>query len=68
AISAALYARFSSRQEQSPAMKLVAALRREFGGHDVRERLAPAEGEADEPAPSINPPASNHDRPATPGQ
>jgi 6-phosphogluconate dehydrogenase len=32
-ISAALFARFASRQEDSPAMKVVAALRREFGGH-----------------------------------
>ncbi len=33
AISAALFARFSSRQEDSPAMKVVAALRNQFGGH-----------------------------------
>jgi 6-phosphogluconate dehydrogenase len=35
AITAALYARFSSRQEDSPAMKMVAALRNQFGGHAV---------------------------------
>jgi 6-phosphogluconate dehydrogenase len=35
-ISAALFARFSSRQESSPAMKAVAALRQQFGGHAVR--------------------------------
>ncbi len=35
-ISAALYARFTSRQEQSPAMKAVAALRQQFGGHAVK--------------------------------
>jgi 6-phosphogluconate dehydrogenase len=35
AITAALYARFSSRQEDSPAMKMVAALRAQFGGHAV---------------------------------
>ena len=34
-ISAALFARFSSRQESSPAMKAVAALRHQFGGHAV---------------------------------
>jgi 6-phosphogluconate dehydrogenase len=34
-ISAALFARFASRQEESPAMKAVAALRNQFGGHDV---------------------------------
>jgi len=35
-ISAALFARFSSRQTGSPAMKAVAALRQQFGGHAVR--------------------------------
>ena len=35
AISAALFARFLSRQESSPAMKVIAALRKQFGGHDV---------------------------------
>jgi 6-phosphogluconate dehydrogenase len=34
-ISAALYARFASRQDDSPAMKVVAALRNQFGGHAV---------------------------------
>ena len=34
-ISAALFARFSSRQESSPAMRAVAALRHQFGGHAV---------------------------------
>jgi 6-phosphogluconate dehydrogenase len=34
-ITAALYARFASRQEDSPAMKVVAALRNQFGGHAV---------------------------------
>ena len=33
AISAAIFARFASRQEDSPAMKAVAALRNQFGGH-----------------------------------
>ena len=36
AITAALFARFSSRQEDAPAMKMVAALRNQFGGHAVR--------------------------------
>ena len=36
AITAALFARFSSRQEESPAMKAVAAMRNQFGGHAVR--------------------------------
>ena len=36
AISASLYARFASRQDQSPTMQVVAALRQQFGGHAVR--------------------------------
>lgn len=36
AISAALFARFSSRQDESPAMKVVAALRQQFGGHAIK--------------------------------
>lgn len=35
-ISAALFARFGSRQGSSPAMRAVAALRQEFGGHATR--------------------------------
>ncbi|PRY38585.1 6-phosphogluconate dehydrogenase (decarboxylating) [Geodermatophilus tzadiensis] len=35
AIAASLFARFSSRQEDSPTMKAVAALRNQFGGHAV---------------------------------
>jgi 6-phosphogluconate dehydrogenase len=35
-ISAALYARFASRQEESFAAKVQAALRNQFGGHAVR--------------------------------
>jgi 6-phosphogluconate dehydrogenase len=37
AISAALFARFASRQEESPAMKVIAALRQQFGGHAVQQ-------------------------------
>ncbi len=36
-ISAALFARFSSRQQNSPTMRAVAALRQQFGGHDVQQ-------------------------------
>ena len=35
-ISAALFARFSSRQPDSPTMKAVSALRQQFGGHQVQ--------------------------------
>ncbi|MDN5380851.1 decarboxylating 6-phosphogluconate dehydrogenase [Streptomyces sp. LB8] len=38
AITAALFARFSSRQEDSPQMKMVAALRNQFGGHAVAKK------------------------------
>lgn len=34
-IAAALFSRFTSRQENSPAMQMVAALRGQFGGHEV---------------------------------
>ena len=34
-ISASLFARFASRQEDSPTMKAVSALRNQFGGHAV---------------------------------
>jgi 6-phosphogluconate dehydrogenase len=37
-ISQALFARFASRQDDSFAMKLVAALRSQFGGHAVTKR------------------------------
>jgi 6-phosphogluconate dehydrogenase len=36
AITAALFARFSSREDNSPAMKMVSALRQQFGGHATR--------------------------------
>ncbi len=36
AIAAALFARFLSRQDDSPTMKAVAALRNQFGGHAVK--------------------------------
>jgi 6-phosphogluconate dehydrogenase len=36
AITAALYARFASRQDESFAAKVNAALRNQFGGHAVR--------------------------------
>ncbi|HEY6424824.1 MAG TPA: decarboxylating 6-phosphogluconate dehydrogenase [Pseudonocardiaceae bacterium] len=36
-ISAALFARFASRQVDSPAMRAVAALRQQFGGHAVHQ-------------------------------
>jgi len=39
-ITASLFARFSSRQEESPAMKVVASLRNQFGGHAILPEAA----------------------------
>ncbi|GAA4024673.1 decarboxylating 6-phosphogluconate dehydrogenase [Arthrobacter methylotrophus] len=36
AITASLFARFASREDSSPAMKMVSALRHQFGGHAIR--------------------------------
>jgi len=36
AITAALFARFASRQDDAPAMKAIAVMRNAFGGHEVR--------------------------------
>src|ERR671928_1034962 len=46
-IAASLFARFASRQEDSPTMKAVAALRQQFGGHAVHAVRAQ---EAERPA------------------
>jgi 6-phosphogluconate dehydrogenase len=35
-IAASLFARFTSRQDESPAMKAIAAMRNQFGGHAIR--------------------------------
>ena len=41
AIAAALFARFASRQDDSPAMKAIAAMRNQFGGHALHTEPAP---------------------------
>ena len=41
ALTAALFARFSSRQDDSPAMKAVSAMRKGFGGHATTGAKAP---------------------------
>ena len=46
-MTAALYARFASRQDDSPAMKAVAALRNQFGGHAITKVT---KGEVENPA------------------
>jgi 6-phosphogluconate dehydrogenase len=50
AISASLFARFASRQTDSPTMKAVAALRNQFGGHAVHAVEAAQPSEAENPA------------------
>jgi 6-phosphogluconate dehydrogenase len=45
AITAALYARFVSRQDDSPAMKAVAAMRNQFGGHATKVSAPPTTAE-----------------------
>jgi 6-phosphogluconate dehydrogenase len=59
-ITAALFARFSSRQDDSPAMKMIAALRNQFGGHAVTAAAGSTEVGLDAPgadagAPSAQP-------------
>lgn len=41
AITAALFARFSSRQPDAPAMRAIAVLRNAFGGHALHEETTP---------------------------
>jgi 6-phosphogluconate dehydrogenase len=41
-IAASLFARFASRQDESPAMKAISAMRNQFGGHAFR--TAPPKG------------------------
>ncbi|MFB4316433.1 phosphogluconate dehydrogenase (NAD(+)-dependent, decarboxylating) [Actinomadura sp. 21ATH] len=53
AITASLYARFASRQEDSPAMKVVAALRNQFGGHAVESAKGADSPGADVEAPPM---------------
>ena len=44
-ISAALYARFTSQDTEGAAMRAIAALREQFGGHAVLPEDAPGEGQ-----------------------
>ncbi len=46
-ISAALFARFASRQEDSIAMKVIATLRNQFGGHAVLPETGAGEVKSD---------------------
>jgi 6-phosphogluconate dehydrogenase len=56
AIAASLFARFASRQDDSPTMKAVAAMRHQFGGHAVQQARAaglPHPEEAREDLPAV---------------
>ncbi|MFJ2028114.1 phosphogluconate dehydrogenase (NAD(+)-dependent, decarboxylating) [Streptosporangium sp. NPDC087985] len=55
-ITAALYARFASRQDDSPAMKVVAALRNQFGGHAITAKEGQVAKGADAPGADVVPP------------
>jgi 6-phosphogluconate dehydrogenase len=55
AITASLFARFGSRQDDSPSMKMIAALRNQFGGHAVTKDST-YKG-ADAPGADVAPPA-----------
>jgi 6-phosphogluconate dehydrogenase len=52
-ITAALFARFASRQDDSPAMKMIAALRNQFGGHPVTSAAGSEEKGADAPGADV---------------
>jgi 6-phosphogluconate dehydrogenase len=56
-ITAALYARFASRQDDSPAMKMIAALRNQFGGHAVTAAAGSTEKGADAPGADAGAPS-----------
>jgi 6-phosphogluconate dehydrogenase len=51
-IAASLFARFTSRQDDSPAMKAVAAMRNQFGGHAVKTEAPPTTGDTGTSGPS----------------
>jgi 6-phosphogluconate dehydrogenase len=58
-ITASLFARFSSRQEDSPAMKMIAALRNQFGGHAITAAAGSVEKGADAPGADVPPPVTS---------
>ncbi|MFF4622478.1 phosphogluconate dehydrogenase (NAD(+)-dependent, decarboxylating) [Nonomuraea jabiensis] len=61
-ITASLYARFASRQDDSPAMKVVAALRNQFGGHATTSAEGSTEKGADSPGADVIPPRETERR------
>ena len=49
-IAASLFARFVSRQDDSPAMKAIAAMRNQFGGHAIQAGGPPTTADVESPA------------------
>ena len=64
-ITAALFARFASRQDDSPSMKVVAALRNQFGGHAVTASAGSVGKGADAPGADAATPVSQQTPDAT---
>ena len=60
-ITAALFARFASRQDDSPAMKVVAALRNQFGGHAVTSSAGSTDVGMDAPGADAGAPSGQAD-------
>ena len=60
-ITAALFARFASRQDDSPAMKVVAALRNQFGGHAVTSSAGSTDVGMDAPGADAGAPSGHAD-------
>ena len=58
-ITAALFARFGSRQDDSPSMKMIAALRNQFGGHAVTSSVGEQEVGVDAPGADVAAPPLN---------
>ena len=66
-ISAALFARFVSQQEDSPSMRMVAAMRNQFGGHAVKaEEPSDVSVPAGDPSPQAEGGAASVSEVATP--
>ncbi len=62
-ITASLFARFASRQDDSPAMKVVAALRNQFGGHPVTSSAGSTDVGLDSPGADADAPSSGDHAP-----
>ena len=63
-ITAALFARFASRQDDSPAMKMIAALRNQFGGHAVTSSAGSTDVGMDAPGADADTPSGEPHDPA----